>query len=64
MSRKTPFVTREAAEAIAQRHPTPFYLYDEAGIRKTARVLTLLYHITAPVKRGIMPKRHSAATSG
>jgi len=32
--------TREQLEAIAAEHPTPFHLYDEAGIRATARQLT------------------------
>ena len=37
MSRKRPYITKEKAEQIAENFPTPFYLYDEAGIRKTAR---------------------------
>lgn len=36
---KTPFVTQEQATAIAQTYPTPFYLYDERGIRVNARRL-------------------------
>ncbi len=36
---KTPFVTKEQLEAIAAQYPTPFHLYDEAGIRKNARRL-------------------------
>ena len=36
---KTPFLTREQAEDIARRYPTPFYIYDEAGIRANARRL-------------------------
>ena len=35
---KTPFVTREQLESLTQEFPTPFHLYDEAGIRETARV--------------------------
>ena len=34
MSRKIPYITKEKAEQIAKKYPTPFYLYDEAGIRK------------------------------
>ena len=34
---KTPFVTKDQLEAICQQYPTPFHLYDEAGIRQTAR---------------------------
>ena len=36
---KTPFLTREQAEDIARRYPTPFHIYDEAGIRANARRL-------------------------
>ncbi len=36
---KTPFVTREQLEAICQTYPTPFHIYDEAGIRATARAV-------------------------
>ena len=39
---KTPFVTREQLESLTQEFPTPFHLYDEAGIRETARALNLL----------------------
>ena len=37
MSEKIPFVTKEQLEDIASRYKTPFYLYDEKGIRETAR---------------------------
>ena len=36
---KRPFATREQLESIAARYPTPFHLYDERGIRETARAL-------------------------
>ena len=36
---KRPFITKEQAEAIRQKVPTPFYLYDEKGIRENARRL-------------------------
>ena len=36
---KKPFVTLEQLQAITQRYPTPFHLYDEAGIRANARRL-------------------------
>ncbi len=39
MAMKIPFVTKEQLENIATQYPTPFYLYDEAGIRKTARLV-------------------------
>ena len=34
--KKEAFVTKEQVEKIAAEYPTPFYLYDEAGIRKNA----------------------------
>lgn len=37
MSEKIPFVNKEQLEDIASRYATPFYLYDEKGIRETAR---------------------------
>ena len=39
MNQKIPYITKEKAEQIAQKYPTPFYLYDEAGIRKRARLV-------------------------
>ena len=39
MSKKVPFVTREQVAEIAKTYPTPFYIYNEAGIRATARAV-------------------------
>ncbi len=39
MSEKIPFVSREKLAEIAAQYATPFYLYDEAGIRRTARLV-------------------------
>jgi len=39
MSQKKPFVTLEQAKEIMKEYPTPFHIYDEAGIRETARAL-------------------------
>ena len=36
---KRPFVTKEKLEEITLKYPTPFHLYDEKGIRQTARDL-------------------------
>ena len=36
---KTPFVTKKQLEAIVREYPTPFHIYDEAGIRAGARRL-------------------------
>ncbi len=37
--KKETFITREQAEEIAAEYPTPFYLYDEAGIRRNAQAV-------------------------
>ncbi len=37
MAEKIPFITKEKAEEIAAVYPTPFHIYDEKGIRQTAR---------------------------
>ncbi len=40
---KTPFVTKEQLEKIIEQYPTPFHLYDEAGIRARARALNAAF---------------------
>lgn len=37
---KNAYVSKEQVEAIAREYPSPFYLYDEKGIRETARKLS------------------------
>ena len=37
--KKTPFVTLEKIQEITKTIPTPFHIYDEAGIRANARAL-------------------------
>ncbi|HIT66411.1 MAG TPA: diaminopimelate decarboxylase [Candidatus Merdisoma merdipullorum] len=37
--KKEPFVTLEQLQEITKTYPTPFYLYDEKGIRENARAL-------------------------
>ncbi len=37
--KKEPFVTKEKLEEITAQYPTPFYLYDERGIRRNMRAL-------------------------
>ena len=37
--KKVPFITKEQAEEIAKKYPTPFHIYDEKGIRENARRL-------------------------
>lgn len=36
---KQPFATKEQFESLVQRYPTPFHLYDEAGIRKNMEAI-------------------------
>lgn len=36
---KTPFVSKEQLDQITKEFPTPFHLYDEKGIRETARAV-------------------------
>ena len=36
---KKPFVTKEQLDEIVRTYPTPFHIYDEKGIRQTARDL-------------------------
>lgn len=36
---KTPFVTKDQLDQITAEFPTPFHLYDEKGIRETARAV-------------------------
>jgi diaminopimelate decarboxylase len=36
---KTPFVTKPQLEEIVKTYPTPFHIYDEKGIRETARAV-------------------------
>ena len=37
--KKTPFVTKEQIEEIVKTYPTPFHIYDEAGIRRNAEAV-------------------------
>ncbi len=39
MRMKKSFLTKEMVEEIVKDYPTPFHIYDEAGIRKNARAL-------------------------
>lgn len=36
---KTPFVTKEMISEITKTYPTPFHIYDEAGIRANAKAM-------------------------
>lgn len=37
--KKIPFVTKEKIEEIVQSYPTPFYIYDEKGLRENAKAV-------------------------
>ncbi len=41
--KKTPFVTLPALQDIIKQYPTPFHLYDEEGIRRTARAVNAAF---------------------
>lgn len=36
---KLPFITKEKAQEVIEKYPTPFHIYDEKGIRENARKL-------------------------
>jgi len=40
---KTPFITADKLEQITGEFPTPFHLYDEKGIRETARAVNAAF---------------------
>lgn len=40
---KTPFITADKLEQITAEFPTPFHLYDEKGIRETARAVNTAF---------------------
>ena len=40
---KTPFITADKLEQITAEFPTPFHLYDEKGIRETARAVNAAF---------------------
>ena len=39
MPKKVPFITKEKLDEVVKTYPTPFHIYDEKGIRETARNL-------------------------
>jgi diaminopimelate decarboxylase len=47
MSKELPFDAEQISELV-ERFPTPFHLYDEAGIRKTARQLNSVFDWVQP----------------
>ena len=51
------FVTREQLESLTQEFPTPFHLYDEAGIRETARALHQAFLLGMKALKNTLPSR-------
>ena len=47
---KKPFVTKEQLDDIVKEYPTPFHLYDEKGIRETARNLNKAFSATSTLE--------------
>ena len=45
MSAKTFPLTKKQLEGIAEKYPTPFYLYDEAAIRKNVKALLAAFSV-------------------
>ena len=72
--RKVPFLTLEKAQEIAAKVPTPFHIYDEAGIRSTARALRPAFAwnpgfreyfaVTAPPIRSCFYRRRRGSQAG
>ena len=51
---KTPIVTKAQLDEIVQRFPTPFHIYDEAGIRENA-VVSIKHSLGTPVSKSTLP---------
>lgn len=54
--KKIPFLTLEKAKEIREQIPTPFHVYDEAGIRANARALKAAFSWN-PGSGSILPSR-------
>ena len=53
--KKVPFVTLEKLNEITEKYPTPFHLYDEKGIRETARKINqILSDFTSEIGGGLV----------
>ena len=66
---KKPFVTLDQLQAITEQYPTPFHLYDEAGIRANARRLKSAFSWNPGFReyfavRGYPHPRHPQAAQG
>ncbi len=47
---KTPFITKEKAQEIIKKYPTPFHIYDKAGIINNAKRLNMAFAFNAGFK--------------
>ena len=57
---KKPFVTYDKLQEIVKEFPTPFHLYDEKGIRETARAVNAAFSWNPGFKEFFMMKKVSA----
>ena len=55
---KTPFITADKLEQITAEFPTPFHLYDEKGIRETARAVNAAFSWNPGFKEFFAVKLH------
>ena len=51
---KTPFITADKLDQITAEFPTPFHLYDEKGIRETARAVMQPFHGILVLKNSLL----------
>ena len=51
---KTPFITADKLEQITGEFPTPFHLYDEKGIRETARAVNAAFSWNPGFKNSLL----------
>ena len=51
---KTPFITADKLEQITAEFPTPFHLYDEKGIRETARAVNAAFSWNPGLKNSLL----------
>ena len=51
---KTPFITADKLEQITAEFPTPFHLYDEKGIRETARAVNAAFRGIQVLKNSLL----------
>ena len=61
---KRPFLTEEQAQEIIQDVPTPFHVYDEKGIRETARRVQAAFSQMAGGRTVIMIAHRLSTVAG